>query len=144
MNIPSSQEAQIRFSSIYRASVTKAAIRVPFDNLENGTKVLSDESECTRYIALYGGHHFYKLYAAYDSTKFEKIKGRDVEIFDWGCGQALATCVLIDYLMEKKVDLNVLSITLIEPSIVALQRGRSLTQQMFQNDKWMSTINYTM
>lgn len=134
MNIPSSQEAQIRFSSIYRASVSRAAIRVPFDSLENGTRVLSDESECIRYIALYGGHHFHKLYAAYASTRFENIEGRDIEIFDWGCGQALATCALIDYFIEKNINLSVLSITLIEPSTVALQRGRSLVQRMFQND----------
>jgi hypothetical protein len=134
MKIPSPEEAQIRFSSIYNASVTEAQIRVPFDNLDNGTRVLSDESECIRYIALYGGHHFYKLYAAYASTKFENIEGRDIEIIDWGCGQALATCVLIDYLIQKNISLNVSSITLIEPSTVALQRGRSLVQQMFQNN----------
>jgi len=135
MKIPSPQEAQIRFiSSIYRASVTEAAIRPPFDNLDNGTRVLSDESECISYISLYGGHHFYKLYAAYASTKFENIEGADIEIIDWGCGQALATCVLIDYLIEKNINLNVSSITLIEPSTVSLQRGRSLVQRMFQNN----------
>ena len=134
MKIPSPEEAQIRFSSIYNASVTEAQIRVPFDNLDNGTRVLSDESECIRYIALYGGHHFYKLYAAYASTKFENIEGADIEIIDWGCGQALATCVLIDYLIEKNINLNVSSITLIEPSTVSLQRGRSLVQRMFQNN----------
>lgn len=104
------------------------------DNLNYGTKVLSNESECIRYIALYGGHHFHKLYAAYTSTKFENIEGRDIEIIDWGCGQALATCVLIDYLIEKNINLNVSSITLIEPSKVALQRGQSLVQLMFQNN----------
>jgi hypothetical protein len=140
MNIPSPKEAQIRFSSIYRASVTRAAIRVPFDNLDNGTRVLSNESECIRYIALYGGHHFYKLYAAYSSTQFENIEGRDIEIFDWGCGQALATCALIDYFIEKNINLNVRSITLIEPSAVALQRGRSLVQRMFQNDSSTDSV----
>jgi hypothetical protein len=135
MKILSPQEAQIRFiSSIYRASVTEAAIRPRFDNLDYGTRVLSDESECISYIALYGGHHFYKLYAAYASTKFENIEGRDIEIIDWGCGQALATCVLIDYLIEKNINLNVSSITLIEPSTFALQRGQSLVQRMFQNN----------
>jgi len=134
MNIPSSQKALIRFSGIYRASVTTAEIQVPFDNLDNGTRILSDESECIRYIALYGGHHFHKLHAAYDSTKFKKIQGKDIEIIDWGCGQALATCVLIDYFIEKNLNLNVSSITLIDPSIVALQRGLSLVQQMFQNN----------
>jgi hypothetical protein len=135
MNIPSPQEARIRFfSNIYKSSVTRAAIRVPFDNLDNGTKILNDESECIRYMALYGGHHFHKLYAAYSSTQFENIKDRHIEIFDWGCGQALATCALIDYLIEKNFNINVHSITLIEPSTVALQHGYNLVQQMFQNE----------
>jgi len=140
MKIPSPEEAQIRFSSIYNASVTEAQIRVPFDNLDNGTRVLSDESECIRYIALYGGHHFYKLYAAYASTEFENIEGTDIEIIDWGCGQALATCVLIDYLIENDIHPNVLSITLIEPSTISLQRGLSLVRQLFQNDASIDSV----
>lgn len=133
MNIPSPQQAQIRFNEIYKASVNRSGLRVPFDNLDNGTRVLSDKAECIKYIALYGGHHFHKLYAAYTSTRFENVEGRNIEIIDWGCGQALATCVLIDYLIENDIHPNVLSITLVEPSIVALQRGLSLVQQMFQN-----------
>jgi hypothetical protein len=140
MNIPSQKTAQIRFINIYNDSVTRAAVRVPFDNLDNGTRVLSDESECIRYLALYGGHHFHKLYAAYGSTKFENIEGRNIEIFDWGCGQALATCVLIDYLIEKNANLNVSSITLIEPSKVALERGQCLIRQMFQNDNSTDSV----
>jgi hypothetical protein len=140
MNIPSPQEAQVRFKNIYKDSVTKAGIRVPFDNLDYGTRVLSDESECTRYTALYGGHHFHKLYAAYSSAQFNNIEGRSIEIFDWGCGQALATCTLIDYLIEKNINLNVLSITLIEPSTVAVQSGCSLIQQMFQNDSSTDSV----
>ncbi len=136
MNIPSSQKARIRFfSNIYKDSVIQAEIRVPFDNLDSGTRVLGSESECIRYVALYGGHHFYKLCAAYASTLFENIEGRNIEIFDWGCGQALATCVLIDYLIEKDINLDVRSITLIEPSSIALQSGRKLIQAMFQNDE---------
>jgi hypothetical protein len=134
MNIPNLQKASRRFSNIYKDSVAKAAVRVPFDSLENGTRVLQDESECVRYIALYGGHHFYKLYAAYESTMWKNIEDKNIEIFDWGCGQALATCVLVDYLMEKNINLNVISITLIEPSTVALQSGLSLVRQIFQND----------
>lgn len=135
MNIPSLEEARIRFfDSIYRPSIVRANFQKPFDDLDRGTRVLKNETECNQYIALYGGHHFYKLYAAYASTNFENINSRDVEIIDWGCGQALATCVLIDYLIEIGVKLNVVSITLIEPSLVALQCGCNHIQQMFQND----------
>jgi len=140
MDIPTQQQAQIRFNNIYRDSVNRSGLRVPFDNLDNGTRVLNDEAECIRYIALYGGHHFHKLYTAYTSTKFENVEGGNIEIVDWGCGQALATCVLIDYLIENDIHPNVISITLIEPSTVALQRGLSLVRQLFQNDASIDSV----
>ena len=134
MNIPSPEQVQMRFGDIYIDSLNRAQLRVPFDNLDGGTRVLRNEAECISYIALYGGHHFYKLYKAYTSTGFENTEGKNVEIIDWGCGQALATCVLIDYLIDRNISLDVSSITLVEPSIVALERGFSLVQLMFQND----------
>jgi hypothetical protein len=72
------------------------------------------------------------FYSAYTSTRFDRIKSREIEIIDWGCGQALATCILIDYLIGQGIDLNVASILLIEPSGVALQCNH--IQQMFQRN----------
>ncbi len=135
MNIPSAEEARIRFfDSIYRPSIERANFQKPFDDLDRGTRVLSNETECNQYMALYGGHHFHKLYAAYSSTRFENIEGRNIEIIDWGCGQALATCILIDYLIDTGIRLNLSSITLIEPSAVALQCGCNYIRQMVQNN----------
>ena len=101
MNIPSPYEMHKRFLEIYQESVIAANIKVPFDSLDNGRRILSSESECTQYLALYGGRHYHKLSQAYASTKFERIGDKTVEIIDWGCGQALATCVLVDYLIDK-------------------------------------------
>lgn len=135
MNIPQTQQTQTRFfSNIYKRCVTEAAPKIPFDGLEHGTRILRDEAECIRYIALYGGHHFHKLYAAFDSTKLEELEGKNIQIIDWGCGQALATCILIDYLIERTINPNILSITLIEPSQIAVNRGHSLINEMLQND----------
>jgi hypothetical protein len=134
MNIPSAEEARTKFfDTIYRPSIERANFQKPFDDLDRGTRVLSNETECNQYMALYGGHHFHKLYAAYRSTRFENVEGRNVEIIDWGCGQALATCILIDYLIDTGIKLNASSITLIEPSAVALQCGYKHVRQMFQN-----------
>lgn len=127
--IPSSQQAQKRFfDDIYIPRTGK--IQVPFDNLDGGTRVLSEVAECDRYIALYGGHHFYKLYAALSSTNFDYTDGKSIEIIDWGCGQAIAACVLIDYLIEQGIKPEIKSITLIEPSSIALWRGYDFVRQM--------------
>jgi len=101
--------------------------------LDNGKEVLDDERKCDLYIAFYGGHHFHKLYAAFASTNFPHTESKDIEIIDWGCGQALATCVLIDYLMENNINPNIVSVTLIEPSLIALNRGYNFTRQMLQS-----------
>ncbi len=54
--------------------------------LGNGAAVLDDETECDQYIALYGGHHFHKLYAAFASTNFQYTTGKKIDVIDWGCG----------------------------------------------------------
>lgn len=129
--IPSPQEAQKRFfDDIYMPRTGK--LQVPFDNLDGGTRILSNKAECDRYIALYGGHHFYKLYAAFSSTNFKYTERKEVEIIDWGCGQAIATCVLIDYLVEQSIKPEIKSITLVEPSSIALWRGYDFVCQMLQ------------
>ncbi|MBE9186370.1 hypothetical protein IQ270_17185 [Microcoleus sp. LEGE 07076] len=101
--------------------------------LDNGKAVLDDNRKCDRYIAFYGGHHFHKLYAAFASTNFRYTESKDIEIIDWGCGQGLATCVLIDYLIDNNINPNIVSVTLIEPSLIALNRGNNFTRQMLQS-----------
>ena len=153
MNIPSSEEAETRFlTDIYEPCVEKSKkiYNIPgiLSVLDNGTAVLNAEENCDQYIALYGGHHFHKLCAAFDKTNFQYTEGKRLEIIDWGCGQALATCALIDYFIENKLNPNVVSITLIEPSVTALNRGYNFTRQMLQiqayTDFAIRTVNQYM
>lgn len=134
---------QIRFlDDIYRPRTEQ--IQVPFENFKHGTGVLSEEVECDKYIALYGGHHFHKLYAAFPSTNFQYTEGKNVEIIDWGCGQALATCVLIDYFVEIQIKPNIKLITLVEPSSIALCRGYYFIRQMLQPNFFNQTVIRTV
>lgn len=138
MNIPNPEEANTRFiADIYKPCIEKCKnvqnIQSVLRVLDNGQAVLDDELKCDQYIAFYGGHHFHKLYAAFASTNFQYANGKNLEIIDWGCGQALATCVLLDYLIENRFKPNVVSITLIEPSVKALKRGYDFICPMFQS-----------
>lgn len=147
MSIASPQGSQVRFfDHIYRPRAKK--LQVPFDNLDSGTRVPSEEAECERYIALYGAHHFHKLYRALTSTNFQYTEGKNVEIVDWGCGQALATCVLIDYLIEKQICPDIVAITLMEPSSIALWRGYGFAREMLRSTPWgrckIQTVNKYM
>jgi hypothetical protein len=134
MQIPIENVKVRFFENIYKEIVERANISIPFDNLDYGRKILENEEECERYIALYGGHHFHKLRAAFESTNFNYLNGRNIEIIDWGSGQAFATCVLIDYLIESQVKANILKITLIEPSKIATKKGCDLITIMIQNE----------
>ncbi|MEH2272288.1 MAG: hypothetical protein V7K68_28365 [Nostoc sp.] len=147
MIISSPQEAQIQvrfFEDIYKSKIEKLPFLRDVD-IDHGRKVLNTEAECDKYIALYSGHHFHKLYAAFPSTNFQYTEGKSVEIIDWGCGQALATCVLMDYLIEKRISPKIESITLVEPSSIALWRGYSFVRQMlqptFSNNSLIQTVN---
>lgn len=137
MNVPNPEKSTIRFvDDIYNFCIEKCKdiqdIQSVLRGLDHGTAVLDDDAKCDQYVAFYGGHHFHKLYAAFASTNFQYIDGKNLEIIDWGCGQALATCVLIDYLIEKSFKPNIVSVTLIEPSLIALKRGYNFTFQMLQ------------
>ena len=149
MNIPSPEEASTRFiTHIYEPCIEKCKsiqnIQSVLRDLDHGTAVLDNQTKCDQYIAFYGGHHFHKLYAAFASTSFQYIDGKNLEIIDWGCGQALATCVLIDYLIENNFKPNVVSITLIEPSLTALKRGYNLTCQMLQSEAYADSAIRTV
>ena len=103
--------------------------------LERGRAQITRRDEGVKYIATYGGKHFHKLYAAFAFWEFNRLEGRNIEIIDWGCGQAIATCILIDYLIVNGFSPNITSITLIEPSLIALERGKELIHQIFQTDE---------
>jgi hypothetical protein len=95
-----------------------------YKSLQNGTGILTTHEQMNAYMACYADMHRAKLYAAFDQL-FQKggLHGAKVEVVDWGCGQAFATCTLIDYIREKKIALTISQITLIEPSAAALNRG---------------------
>lgn len=133
MRVPAGNNNQTRFfENIYKSAVQSANLQVPFDVLERGRALIRNERDCTEYIAAYSGQHFHKLYAAFASTNFAYTEGRNVEIIDWGAGLATATCILIDYLIENNISPNITSITLIEPSLIALEKGQELIYRMFQ------------
>jgi hypothetical protein len=137
INHSSLQERKTRFwDEIYKPRIRK--LQVPFDNLDNGKRILREESECDRYIALYGAHHFHKLYRAFTATNFQYIENKNIEIIDWGCGQALATCVLLDYFIENNINPKIISITLVEPSSLALWRGYSFVRKMLKDTNFVS------
>jgi hypothetical protein len=114
------------FWKIYEHNITLTAhlhYTAIFDSLSSGTVIIEESQTLINYMASYGGHHFQKLQTSYNSL-FNLLKDNSqIEIIDYGCGQALATNVLYDFMLQNNKNLHIDKVTLIEPSIRALNRG---------------------
>jgi hypothetical protein len=104
----------------------KIASRYNDDNsyfkLNRGRYIIDDEKLLFQYIFSYGNMHKAKLDEAFE-TIVHKLDNKTINIIDWGCGQALATVLLIEYLKENNLNIDIKNIKLIEPSKLALKRG---------------------
>lgn len=113
-----------------------------YRQLSNGTAILQTPEQLNTYIASYGDMHQHKLNLAFASLfGKENLNNKSAEIIDWGCGQAFASCVLIDYVKNNNIDLDLSKFTLIEPSKVALQRGLEHIDAIYQKNPKPQTIS---
>lgn len=89
-----------------------------YDSLGRGTSILKEEAQLYAYLNSYGNSHYAKMISALEKLHI-KENNYDFELFDWGCGQGLASIVF----MEKYNSLNITNITLIEPSEISIKRA---------------------
>ncbi len=104
-----------------------------YRSLMSGTAVLNNPGQLHTYMACYADMHRHKLNLAFDTlfTK-ENFSNKTAEIIDWGCGQAFASGVLIDYVKNKNIQLDLDKFILIEPSKIALERGIEHIDAIYQ------------
>ncbi len=108
-----------------------------YPQLQRGTAILQTPEQLNAYLASYGYMHCSKLNRAY--ARFfaqNSLQGQAIEMIDWGCGQALASCVMLDYVREHNINIDLQTINLVEPSTSALLRGKehleAICQQTYQ------------
>ncbi len=83
------------------------------------------EEACNCYLKSYGKMHEAKLQDAYQCLP-QNFFSKEIEIYDWGCGQAIATVCYLDFLKAGRINQRITKITLIEPSLRAMSRGSDL------------------
>lgn len=104
-----------------------------YSQLGNGTAILQTSEQLNTYLASYADMHQHKLNLAFASLfSKENFNNKSAEIIDWGCGQAFASCVLIDFVKHYNINVDLSKFTLIEPSSVALQRGLEHIDAIYQ------------
>lgn len=87
-----------------------------YNSLGRGTNILENQEQLLAYMYAYGKMHIAKLK---DAIAGLDAGLKNINLIDWGCGQAPASKVFIETVSAD----NVNSVTLIEPSKVALERA---------------------
>jgi len=108
--------------------------------LNNGTTIINQTNLLYKYFASYSKMHKYKLDEAFE-TIVNKLDNKTINIIDWGCGQALATISLIEYIKTNNLKIKLNSIKLIEPSKLAIERGLLHIDLLKQEPYQVESIN---
>ena len=111
-----------------------------FYSLGRGVKILKEEAQLYSYINSYGNMHEAKMYSALQTLPIDEIKDKNIKVYDWACGQGLASIVLHDYIENNNVNTKIGSVVLIEPSEIALKRA-ALHVRHFNNHCQIKTIS---
>ncbi|TQD38986.1 DEAD/DEAH box helicase [Haloflavibacter putidus] len=90
--------------------------------LNRGLALLDTHQHLCQYLRSFGNMHKAKLLDAFKNIPNEAFE-TPFHIIDWGCGQALGTINLFDFLKESNNLKNISSVTLVEPSKMALSRA---------------------
>jgi hypothetical protein len=113
--------------SLQRANILDA--NTLFEKVKGGLDILTTNDELHQYKFAFDQKHNAKLQSAF-SDFILKTGELDIplignlDIIDWGCGQALASFLFIDYLISSGIDnLFINKIILVDPSEVAIKRG---------------------
>ena len=110
-----------------------------FWSLQRGVKVLTEQNQLLAYLNSYGKMHQAKMMSAISPIEQNDLQG-ELEVYDWGCGQGLASVCLIEYLNKQNINYSVNKFSLIEPSEIAIKRA-SLHLRKFTEDTQIVTIN---
>lgn len=95
-------------------------------DLNHGLDLLQTDEALDCYMGAYGEMHHSKCKAVLQNLPYppKEVKvGLSLEIVDWGCGQGIGAVSVIDFLKERNLTQWLKKVTLIEPSVGALNRA---------------------
>jgi len=136
------ESIQSRFSEIRDLCAvlySKVASDDIFWSLQRGVKILTEQNQLLAYINSYGKMHYAKIMSAFAALSSENLTSK-LEIYDWGCGQGLASVCFLEYVENLLESTEIDSIILIEPSEIALKRA-ALHIRKFNSESGIITIN---
>ena len=129
-----------RIAKFFVMQLPEAVQNKIYNELEHGEQILDSEPQLNMYLYSFGNMHQAKMQHAFSNIDKDWFDNQEIEIVDYGCGQALATMLYHDYLQENDISQTVSKITLIEPSEKALCRA-GLHAKAFYPEAEIHTIN---
>lgn len=127
-------------STAFFTSLPEGVRNELYDNMCHGIVRLDCEPELNAYMYAYGAMHNAKLKDAFSHLSANFFNEKQIDIIDYGCGQAMGCISYADYLKENNHTQNVRRITLVEPSYIALARAALHSSLLFPNAE-IVTIN---
>lgn len=123
----------ISFTSIRNIAIDEIMLLPPheqdrlYEDLVHGTSVINDEPHLNKYLYSFGLMHKAKLDEAFSKIpQIHNLFSEEIEIYDWGCGQGVATICLLDYLRSYRIAHCIKRINLIDPSEAAISRTKEI------------------
>ena len=105
---------------------------------QNGRGIINNDTEADSYLAAYGFSHKMKLDYLFDSyLNRVNLDNEYYEVFDYGCGQGLASISFIEHLTPKQLR-GLKKITLMDMSPFILKRARCYVRNVYETirAKW--------
>ncbi|MBR4626055.1 MAG: leucine-rich repeat protein, partial [Alphaproteobacteria bacterium] len=113
-----------------------------YNSINRGVDILKTEPEMLVYLYSFGNMHQAKLNKAFENIPELFFEQLEINIIDYGCGQAVGTMCYVDFIRHKGISQKVKRVTLIEPSEICLKRA-ALHVSAFCSDAEIVTINKT-
>jgi hypothetical protein len=113
-----------------------------YDMLDRGVVQIDTEPQMLVYIYSFGKMHKAKLDCAFAHLPEDFLQQPEINIIDYGCGQAIGTMCYVDFLKEEGIIQNIRKVTLIEPSETCLKRA-ALHTSVFLPEAEITTVNKT-
>ena len=129
-----------RIAKFFVMQLPEAVQNKIYNELDRGVNIIDSEPQLNMDLHSFGNMHQAKMRQAFSNIGNDWFGNKEIEIIDYGCGQALATMLYHDYLQANGISQTVSKITLIEPSEKALCRA-GLHAKAFYPNAEIHTIN---
>ncbi len=128
------------FSKRFIDDLPKPLVDDLYSQLERGVIQIDSEPQMLVYLYAFGNMHQAKLNKAFENVPEVFFEQPEINIVDYGCGQAIGTMCYIDFLKNNNHTQKIKKVTLVEPSEICLKRAALHVSQIC-SDSEIVTIN---